>query len=77
MLHRETGIPPTIKKLDGEVTRDSELAVAGGMYSDIWIGSWLGEEKVRHEKGQCCLFHLSCGPSMTGRPESYQKYEKI
>jgi hypothetical protein len=46
-LHRETGIPPTIKKLNGEVTRTSDLAVAGGMYSDIWMGLWLDEEKVR------------------------------
>jgi hypothetical protein len=46
-LHRETGIPPTIKVLNGEVTRSSDLAVDGGVYSDIWIGTWLGEEKVR------------------------------
>ncbi|KAF8803631.1 TKL/TKL-ccin protein kinase [Phlegmacium glaucopus] len=45
-LHRETGIPPTIKVLDGEVTKVGELAVAGGTYSDIWVGMWLGEEKV-------------------------------
>jgi hypothetical protein len=45
-LHRETGIPPTIKILNGEVTRNSELPVAGGTYSDIWVGLWLGEEKV-------------------------------
>ncbi|KAF8197415.1 TKL/TKL-ccin protein kinase [Pholiota molesta] len=45
-LHRETGIPPTIKVLNGEVTRSSDLAVDGGVYSDIWIGTWLGEEKV-------------------------------
>jgi hypothetical protein len=45
-LRRETGIPPTIKILDGEVTKVGELAVAGGTYSDIWVGMWLGEEKV-------------------------------
>ncbi|KAF8906038.1 TKL/TKL-ccin protein kinase [Gymnopilus junonius] len=45
-LHRETGIPPTIKILNGEVIRNGELAVAGGTYSDIWVGLWLGEEKV-------------------------------
>ncbi|KDR81397.1 hypothetical protein GALMADRAFT_89278 [Galerina marginata CBS 339.88] len=45
-LHRETGIPPAIKILNGEVTKIGELAVAGGTYSDIWIGQWLGEEKV-------------------------------
>ena len=45
-LHRETGIPPTIKVLNGEVYKTEELAVAGGIYSDIWLGLWLGEEKV-------------------------------
>jgi len=45
-LHRETGILPTIKVLNGEVIKVSDLAVAGGTYSDIWIGRWLGEEKV-------------------------------
>ncbi|KAF9532397.1 kinase-like domain-containing protein [Crepidotus variabilis] len=45
-LHRETGIPPTIKLLNGEVKRTSELAVIGGTYSDIWMGTWLAEEKV-------------------------------
>jgi len=53
-LHRETGIPPTIKRLNGEVMKTSELAVAGGTYSDIWMGVWLGEEKVRRR------FHGSC-----------------
>lgn len=52
-LHRETGIPPTIKRLNGEVMKTSELAVAGGTYSDIWMGVWLGEEKVRR-------FHTTC-----------------
>lgn len=75
-LHRETGIPPTIKRLDGEVTRTSELAVAGGMYSDIWMGLWLGEEKVCHEK-RSTLNIPFIGPSTTGRFESYQKHEKI
>jgi serine/threonine protein kinase len=45
-LHRETGIPPTIKVLNGEVSKTGELAVAGGTYSDIWLGLWLREEKV-------------------------------
>jgi hypothetical protein len=45
-LHRVTGIPPTVKLLNGEVTKEGELAVAGGTYSDIWSGTWLGEEKV-------------------------------
>ncbi|KAF8163093.1 TKL/TKL-ccin protein kinase [Crassisporium funariophilum] len=45
-LHRETGIPPTVKIMDGEVTKIGELAVAGGTYSDIWVGMWFEEEKV-------------------------------
>lgn len=45
-LHHVTGIPPTVKVLNGEVTKEGELAVAGGTYSDIWLGTWLGEEKV-------------------------------
>jgi hypothetical protein len=33
--------------LNGEVTKQGDLAIAGGTYSDIWLGLWLGEEKVR------------------------------
>jgi len=32
--------------LNGEVTKVGELAVTGGTYSDVWMGSWLGGEKV-------------------------------
>ena len=46
-LHQITGIPPSVKILDGEVTKVGELAVTGGTYSDVWQGQWLGEEKVR------------------------------
>ena len=45
-LHRLTGIPPSVKVLNGEVTKSSDLAIAGGTYSDIWLGAWLGEQKV-------------------------------
>uniref|UniRef100_A0A8H7Y2H7 Protein kinase domain-containing protein n=1 Tax=Psilocybe cubensis TaxID=181762 RepID=A0A8H7Y2H7_PSICU len=45
-LHRETGIPPTIKILDGEVKRLDTIPIAGGTYSDVWLGLWLGEKKV-------------------------------
>ncbi|PPQ63201.1 hypothetical protein CVT24_005746 [Panaeolus cyanescens] len=45
-LHRETGIPPTVKILNNEVRRIGELAVAGGFWSDIWQGLWLDEQKV-------------------------------
>ncbi|TFK42824.1 TKL/TKL-ccin protein kinase [Crucibulum laeve] len=45
-FHRLTGIPPTVKCLNGEVAKSGDLAIAGGTYSDIWQGTWLGEEKV-------------------------------
>lgn len=52
-LHQITGIPPSVKILDGEVTKVGELAVTGGTYSDVWQGQWLGEEKVReHTDGE-------------------------
>jgi hypothetical protein len=47
-LHRLTGISPSVKVLNGEVTKVGDLAIAGGTYSDIWIGAWLGEKKVIH-----------------------------
>lgn len=45
-LHELTGIPPSIKLMNGEVRRLGDLAVAGGTYSDIWQGLWLGQKKV-------------------------------
>jgi hypothetical protein len=45
-LHDLTGILPTIKKLDGEIKKDGDLAVAGGTNSDIWRGRWLGQKHV-------------------------------
>jgi hypothetical protein len=45
-LHRAAGIPPTVKSLNGEVTKMGDLAVTGGTYSDVWIGMWLDAEKV-------------------------------
>jgi hypothetical protein len=45
-LHRATGIPPSVKRLNGEVTKIGDLAIAGGTYSDIWLGMWLGEKKA-------------------------------
>ncbi|TCD59782.1 hypothetical protein EIP91_011471 [Steccherinum ochraceum] len=41
-----TGIPPTVRTLNGEVTRRDDLPYVGGTYSDIWIGFWLGNHKV-------------------------------
>ncbi|EIN07639.1 kinase-like protein [Punctularia strigosozonata HHB-11173 SS5] len=45
-LHRIKGIPPSVKILNGEVTREGQFPVAGGAYSDVWIGRWFSEEKV-------------------------------
>ncbi|RXW13028.1 hypothetical protein EST38_g12827 [Candolleomyces aberdarensis] len=45
-FHLQTGTLPTIKVLDEEITKTSELAVAGGIYSDIWLGKWLGNQTV-------------------------------
>ncbi|KAG5649763.1 hypothetical protein H0H81_002117 [Sphagnurus paluster] len=41
-LHRLTGIPPTVKVLNGTVTKEGDSAVVGGAFSDIWRGRWLG-----------------------------------
>lgn len=52
-LHRMTGVPPSIKILNGEVRRTSDNAVIGGVYSDIWQGTWLEEEKVALKALRC------------------------
>jgi len=48
---------PLVKRLDGEVTRLGEIAFAGGMYCEVWVGRWekgsregTGGEKVDVEK---------------------------
>ncbi|KAI0933772.1 hypothetical protein AcV5_005833 [Taiwanofungus camphoratus] len=45
-LHRLTGIPPTVKYLDGEVVKQNDLPVEKGPHSQIWTGYWLMETKV-------------------------------
>ncbi len=45
-LHEFTGIPPTVKILDGEVTKVGDIAFSGGPYSDVWEGKWLNGGKV-------------------------------
>jgi hypothetical protein len=45
-LHRVKGTYPSVKILNGEVIRDGHFPVAGGAYSDVWVGRWLGEYKV-------------------------------
>jgi len=48
---------PLVKRLDGEVTSIGDIAFAGGMYCEVWVGRWekggregIGEEKVDVEK---------------------------
>lgn len=45
-FHARTGTLPAIKILDSEITKSGDLAVAGGTYSDIWLGKWLGHKTV-------------------------------
>lgn len=45
-LHRMAAILPAVKLLDGEIVKLDDIPVAGGTYSDIWLGRWLDEEKV-------------------------------
>lgn len=45
----ETNQPPPVKRLDGEVKRQGEMAFSGGMHCEVWIGIW---EKWGGEKGR-------------------------
>ena len=36
----EANEPPPVKRLDGQVTRIGDIAFAGGMYCDVWVGEW-------------------------------------
>ncbi|KAH8108187.1 kinase-like domain-containing protein [Cristinia sonorae] len=45
-LYSMTGIPPTVRNLNGEITRPDDIPYVGGVYSDVWIGYWLGDQKV-------------------------------
>lgn len=50
-LQRLTGIPPTLKILDGEVVKTSELPAGRGGHSLVWPGLWFGKKvalKVLH-----------------------------
>ena len=58
-LHQMTGIPPSVKILDGEIKKEGDLAIAGGVYSDIWHGTWLGSEKVMNPFLYRLPLHLS------------------
>ncbi|CCM02902.1 uncharacterized protein FIBRA_05016 [Fibroporia radiculosa] len=45
-LHQLTGIPPSIKRLDGEVVQVGFMPVAKGGHSHVWKGLWLGKKPV-------------------------------
>lgn len=45
----ETNKPPPVKRLDGEVKRQGEMAFSGGMHCEVWIGIW---DKGGGEKGR-------------------------
>lgn len=45
----EANRPAPVKRLDGEVKREGEMAFSGGMYCEVWIGIW---EKGSGEKGR-------------------------
>lgn len=32
---------PSIKRLDGEITRLEDIAFAGGTYCEVWVGRWV------------------------------------
>ena len=48
-FHIRTGTLPVNKILNEEVVKVGDLPIAGGVYSDIWPGMWLGQKKVGAE----------------------------
>jgi len=58
----EVNEAPTVKRLDGDVTRVEEVSIAGGLYCEVWEGRWergsgegisrekVGDKGVRGEK---------------------------
>jgi hypothetical protein len=58
-LHDLTGIPPSVKILDGEIARDNDVAIAGGVNSEIWKGRWFGQK------------HVSTASTLTGETGTY------
>jgi hypothetical protein len=56
----EANEAPPIKQLDGEVTRQEEIAFGGGMYFEVWVGRWEkgGGEEVGGKKVSLSLTTL-------------------
>ncbi|KAH8108197.1 TKL/TKL-ccin protein kinase [Cristinia sonorae] len=45
-LHMLTGVLPTVKILNGMVKKLDQIPVAGGVFSDVYLGYWLEDQKV-------------------------------
>ncbi|KZT06170.1 kinase-like protein [Laetiporus sulphureus 93-53] len=45
-FHRLTGIPPTIKILNGQVKKLGDRPLVWGSYSELWSGVWLGKIQI-------------------------------
>lgn len=45
-LHHMTGILPSVKVLNGMVRKLDQIPVAGGIYSDVYLGYWLEDQKA-------------------------------
>ena len=37
----EASEAPSIRRLDGEITRLEDIAFAGGTYCEVWVGRWV------------------------------------
>lgn len=44
------GINSKITNLDGQVAKKGDVAQAGGVFSDVWLGEWLGTGNVTGQK---------------------------
>ena len=62
----ESSDPPPVKQLNGKITREGELAFAGGTYCEVWIGLWdKGSEEAGREKAdpeKVILGHVDSTP---------------
>lgn len=76
-LHRATGVPPAVKSLNGEVKPLGELSVTGGTYTDVRVGLWLGQEKVRifWYVIYLVLRYNNSGQLCPGRVKSFAQYQ--
>lgn len=45
-LYKRLRTRPQVYNLNGEVSRLGDIPVSGGTYSDVWMGLWMGDQKV-------------------------------